>query len=363
MQPWTDQPAANFKIKLYLDTNILSYILDQTYSGVTSTIQILGSNPFVQLVSSRYVIFELAGIRKREHYLRKMVSLQTSAGQALNMSSLLKYRDGFSSPEVDFDTIKNDIKQSVEGEIQAIVNSHNIDYKGNAFHDELLTPTVEICLSSKISKEDCLVLISALLPVEQKPEPMISLITKDEQFSQAYNDVNLQAIYQNFSLCNPEVNHIKDIKLHDGTNVNLTNPADDIRLPRFWIEKVKEQIIEKNKSFFLGKTMSPQNPGNLPANCITFKLNENTSLMNNIIVTFISKNLDFIYNVKARVPEFWNNAPIQNYPFVSNEVRNIAFLGNDTDANANVIPISPDKIAALRDDGHLVFMHPDSLLV
>ena len=186
MENWSDQPVNEFKIKFFLDTNILSFVLDNTYSGVTSTIQILGQSDFVDLVSSRFVIFELAGIRKREHYLREIVKAQGGTG-TLNMSSLLKYKDGFNAPEVEFSSIMAQIKQQVEQEIQTIINIHYIDYKGNVLHDELLEPTVEICLSSKISKEDSLVLISSLLPEKQKPEVAISLITKDKQFSEAYS--------------------------------------------------------------------------------------------------------------------------------------------------------------------------------
>jgi hypothetical protein len=359
MQTWSDQPVSNFKVKFYLDTNILSYILDNTYSGVTDTIKILGQLPFVDLVSSRFVVFELAGIRKREHYLREMVKTQSGTG-TLNMSSLLKYKDGYSAPELEFSLIKDQIKQKVEQELQTIVNIHYIDYKGNTLHDELLEPTVELCLSSKISKEDSLVLVSALLPVKQKPESDVSLITKDKQFSEAYDEFQLQPFLNSYTLCKPDVEYIKGIALADGTNVNLTHPSDDARLPGFWVEKIKEMLIKKNAHLFLGKTFPPHSPGNLPPHCICFKLNANTNLPNNIIVTFISKTLDFIYSIRISVKDFWNTTSIKAYPFVANQVVNISFLAFDADANNEPIPIPANIVSTLREDGHLVFIHPDS---
>jgi hypothetical protein len=361
MQPWSDTPVTEFKIKFFLDTNILSYILDKTHSGITDSIQLLGQSEFVDLVSSRFVIFELAGIRKREHYLRQIVHAQSGTGN-VNMSSLLKYRDGFSAPELDFSKIKDQIKQEVESEIETLINIHYIDYKGNLLHDGLLEPTVEVCLSTKISKEDSLVLISALLPEKQKPETKISLITKDKQFTEAYEDFDLEPIFKSFSLTKPLVEHIKGISLSDGTTVNLTLSTDDARLPAFWIDKIKEMIIEKNKHLYLGKTMAPHSPGKLPQNCVCFKLNANTDLPKNIVVTFISNSLDFIYSTKVAIEEFWNNARIETYPYSSQEIANIAFLANEKNDNNDLVPIDLDIVQRLREENHLVFIHPDSYL-
>ncbi|HEY4061200.1 MAG TPA: hypothetical protein VGM30_04830 [Puia sp.] len=359
MEPWSDLPVINdFKIKIYLDTNILSFILDGIYSGVTTSIQILGQSEFVDLVSSRYVIFELAGIRKKEHFLREVLKTQTGNGTT-NLSSLLKYKDDYSSSSVEFSAIKGLIKQKVEQEIETIVNTHYIDYKANFLHDGLLEPTVEICLSSKISKEDSLVMISALLPEKQKPEGNVCMLTKDQQFTTAFAEHDLEPILQNFSLTAPNIEHIKGISLLDGTNVNLTNQADDARLSTFWINKIKEMILGKNTHLYLGKTFTP-NSLNLPPNCICFKLKENTNLPNNINLTFISKSLDFIYTIKLVVKEFWNNSAIHNYPFISTQLTNISFLGLDFDNANNPTPISANIVSRLREQDHLVFIHPDS---
>jgi len=359
MQPWSDLPViSDFKIKFYLDTNILSYILDNTYTGITTSIQLLGQCEFSDLVSSRFVIFELAGIRKKEHFLREALNIQSGTGTT-NLSSLLKYKDEYSSSAVDFSLIKDQIKLKVEQEIDNIINTYFIDYKGNLLHDELLEPTVEICLSSKISKEDSLVLVSALLPERHKPEEKICLITKDKQFTKAFSEFNLEPILQAFSLNKPSVEHIDGIGLSDGANVNLTNQADDIRLPGFWIDKIKEMILEKSRRLFLGKTFVPHSQ-NLPANCICFRLNPNTHLPNNISLTFISDALDFIYSIKIAIPEFWHSGAITQYPFQSPTAQNISFLGYETDVNNVPIPIPANIMARLREANHLVFIHPDS---
>ena len=172
----------------------------------------------------------------------------------------------------------------------------------------------------------------------------------------------MQPILQSFSLNEPEVEHIKGISLADGTNVNLTHAGDDSRLPAFWIEKIKEIIVLRNKHLFLGKTMTPHSPGKLPSNCVCFKLNPNTALPNNIVLTFISSQLDFIYSTKVSINDFWNNASIGSYPFSSTTVTNISFLATDTDINKDPVLVPANIIARLREDNHLVFIHPDSFV-
>ena len=163
MEPWSDLPVRErFRIKFYLDTNILSYLVDNTYSGLTLTMNYLKNSEFADLVSSKYVIFEFVGIRKREHYLQKVLQKSTSAAGKVNISSLLKYKDNFNAPEVKFEDVQADIKLAVETEVQDITTNFGIDYSANILHDTLLNPTFEINLSSRVSKEDSLVLTSAV---------------------------------------------------------------------------------------------------------------------------------------------------------------------------------------------------------
>ena len=199
MEKWSDLPGENFKLKFFLDTNILSFINDETYSGLNLAMNIFKNCGFINLVSSRYVIYEFVGIRKREHYLRKVVTSYTADSGVVNISSLLKYRDNFSAPEVDFSTVQASIQESVEKELEEITTNFGISYSSNLLHDDLLKPTFDICLGSKISKEDSLVLTSSLLPESSRHEKFIHLLSKDEQFTKAFSEFNIEKfrIYRN----------------------------------------------------------------------------------------------------------------------------------------------------------------------
>lgn len=69
MKSWSTQ-IDTFKIKVFLDTNILCYLVDNTYPALTSFIDTLNKLPVVDIISSDFVLTEFIGVRKQEHYLR-----------------------------------------------------------------------------------------------------------------------------------------------------------------------------------------------------------------------------------------------------------------------------------------------------
>lgn len=364
MEPWSDLPVrSRFRIKFYLDTNILAYLVDNTYSGLTQTINYLKDSEFADLVSSKYVIFEFVGIRKREHYLQKVLDKsKSSVSGRVNLSSLLKYKDNFNAPEVKFEDVQADIKNTVEAELQSITNNFGIDYSANILHDSLLNPTFDINLSSKISKEDSLVLSSAVWADSTTKESFVVLASNDQQFFESYEPSLLNPVFSSHGLTPPVIEHLKDIKLASGTKVNLTDSNDDAKLITFLPSKLAALILAKNQSLFLGKTFPPAGVG-FPADAICFKLQPNTELNNNIYLTIIGKNLDFIYSVKCPVVDFFYNSPtpIAIYPFTNAAEVNVAFTPKD---NATGTPLSLNAaiINRLREEGNLIFINPDGII-
>jgi len=353
MEEWSDSPVIeHFKIKYFLDTNILVFLVDDTYTGVTKAIDILNKLEFVDLVSSKFVIFEFVGVRKKEHYLQKCVNEND-----VNISTLLTYGSkGFNIPEVRFEDIQPEIKTLVESELEKITNDFGIAYSDNLLHDDLLKPTFDVCLSSKLSKEDSLVLVSALLPEPNKPEKIIHLVSKDEHFSKSVKDPNLLPIYENHSLNIPDIGWIPKIEL-DASHVNLTSSSDDGRLDQFIPKKVLQLIISKNQDLYIGKTFTPQGEG-FPANGVCFKLPLKKQLPNDIFLTIIGHDLSFIYSSKHRIDEFWHNGGALPNNFSTNQENqtNISFLIRDE----NGANLSDEMMAKIREVGNTVFIHPDS---
>ncbi len=361
MENWSDEPVDQFRIKFFLDTNILAYLIDGTYTGLTNTIEFLKKCEFANLVSSNYVIFELVGIRKREHYLREVLNKSTVAGGKVNISSLLKYKDDFDAPGVNFIDVKSSIKSNVETELQKIVNDFGIIYEDNILHNKLLQPTFDINLHTKVSKEDSLVLASSLWPDELTKETFVCLVSNDKDFVDGCAEFDLDEVVNPHTLVKPTIEHIRAMKLGGIVNINLTSNNDDARLPDYLPKKIKELLIKKNLNLYLGKTIPCGNGPNFNG-IICFNLKANTSLNQGLYITIIGNNLDFIYTIKIKIDEFWDQARINNYPYTNTEDRNISFKPFELSGDNQHVALPANIITKLRESGNLVFINPDSFV-
>lgn len=360
MESWSDLPVRErFRIKFYLDTNILAYLVDNTFSGLTYTINFLKDSVFADLISSKYVIFEFVGIRKKEHYLREMVKSSTSGTGQINMSSLLKYRDDFNAPEVDFNSVKDSIKDNVLNELEIITNNFEIDYGKNLLHDSLLLPTFEITLSSKISRHDALMYVSSIWADTLCREEFIFIMSNDESFVKNCSDPSLDMVLEQHNLHKPHVEWLKSMKEKDEHRLSLTISSHDSQLNTYLPTKLKELIIEKNQQYFLGKTIHPGNGLGFPKNVVCFMLPENTELNNNLYLTIIGKDFDFIYSTKLPVKEFYDQVPIQNYPLKKDITTDISFRPLEYDSNGIQNPLPRNIVNRLRETGNLIFINPD----
>lgn len=357
----TNTIPTNFRIKFFLDTMLLSYLIDKTYSGLLKTIYYLKKSQFADLISSNYVIYEYFGIRKREHYFRKIVEKSEGADGDINYGSLLRYEKNFSNPVADFNDVIDDIRTTIASELDKITNDFSITYDNNLLHNKLLNVTKEITLHSKISKEDSLVLCSSIWLDEFTKENFVLLLTNDEQFASNYNETEkLKEILNNFNLPHPLVQDIRCIERDGGRTVNLTDNGDDQYLEDFWLDKLKELMILKNKSFYLGRTIKCGKSENFPKDVVCFRLSKNTNLDNKNYLTLIGKNLDFIYTTNLIITEFWDQTQIRKYPYSSVEEKDLSFKPLDIDDSGKQISIPDEIVKKLRGSGNLVFISPDS---
>ncbi len=365
METWSDGSVhAKFSIKLFIDTNILSYLVDNTYPSLTEFIAIAEKCDFIELVSSKYVIFEFVGIRKKEHYLRKVASKSKIATTGeVNFSSLLKYQNKYEAPDVDFNIVIADIKKAVDDEINKIATEHKINYDYSVLHEDQLEPTFEICLSTKITNQDSLVLISSVLPRAKETSTNLHLLTNDADFVKFYNKSVVDPIFLKYKIDKPVVNSIDDIFAISGKNsINLK----DSLLSRDRIkEHLKTSIIslikDKNQEYYLGETFQPASV-TFPADLVCFKLRKDTIVPNNIFITVIGSDLNFIYTTKVLVEALWHgNSPLpDNYISPADRTVDVAYKLMDIDDAGLHIPVDNVIINSLRSKGNLVFIHPDT---
>ena len=388
MESWSEPFSNYFTIRIFLDTNILSFYIDKDYESLNRALEILADSPFAVLLSSEAVLLELANVRKRLHHIQAIknkfpkevdnkpknnsftfriaqffITLgRTQSTTSMDIKKIYEtIKRSEDCAELPYLDIKVDVKNKVLQEINNLKRDPKIEYDNNKFHAEMYEKSAEICLSSTISRHDSLVLISALLPEILKPETHILILTKDKDFTTAFRDFDLEATLNNLGLIKPNIERITSLSLTSGrqTQLDLTNPQTEARMNDFWVKKLIELILQKNKSLFLGYTYVPYVLSGSPANCVDFKLQANTPLSNNSNLTFISRNLDFVYNVKIPIKEFWNYDPIKSYPFISEKVSEISFTSFDYGENDSEVPTKPEIISRLRENGHLVFLQPE----
>lgn len=360
MKTWSDNPIhEGFCVKFFLDTMILVYLIDETHKSLTTFLNLLSKNPFAEIVSSSFVIYEFMGARKREHYLRIAADNFTEKKSGnLNFASLFHNIDYFKNPNAKFENEVGKIQNSVMEEIEKLKTDFNIDPDYSSFHEDQLKSARDICLSTKIANQDSLVIVSSVLPQPNKSCEAVFL-TNDTNLCAWYNKGNASAVLENLNICSPrliKIDAIPGIRIL-GEDILTSDKIEENITPLLF-----SLICQNREKEYIGKTFTHHGEG-FPNNCICFKLRENRPLVNGEdgkYVTILSKDLDFIYTSKKPV-RFWNNGAeiIDGFTALPDN-NNISYCIVDVDENGNEIPVLLEIIELLRIDGNHVFIHPDS---
>ena len=365
METWSDQPIhPNFRVKFFIDTNILVYLVDKTFLSLCDFVYAAKSSNFIELVSSKYVIFEFVGVRKKEHYLRKVAaSSKLSTKGEINFTSLLKYQNRLDDPLVPFDTVISDIKKDIDQELNEIATNYKIDYNYSTLHDDQLSPTSEICLTTKIANQDSLVLVSAILPQRGTVSHHMQVLTNDGEFANFSSHPSLDTIFSSLNVERPSVIAINNIIGLDKSAYNLTQSHTKANVEQHLKDVILRLIVEKNTKYYLGKTFPPAS-STFPKDVICFKHNLNQPAVANVYITVISKDLNFVYtSSRAIVNLQYKGNNVNAGDIFSDDTQNhVAYKLLDYDVDGNPIQVDTTIIDAIRAEGNLVFIHPDSTL-
>lgn len=372
MENWSSSVADPFRVRIELDTNVLAYIVDKSYPSLTVLIELIQECPFVYEINiSNYVLYEFVGIRKKEHFLRKVLEKnrpQNSTGH-VNLSSLLKYKDSYSTPELDYFDAQNEIIESIQLDVETLTDVVGIRAKEDNIHNETFAIAKELYLNSKISKEDSLVLVSSFFQNKILSSDFFCLITNDGGFNTAYNDnkslEKLDNVFNSKSLIKPHVEHISNKGNFLG--INLKEKYDSNNIQTGFFNLIRELIISKNQDIYLGKTFSNSCGKNAEIICVQLELKKpKISVKYPLTLTIIDKNFNFIIHTHIPIKEFWDkNKVSKTTPFdFSNDTFEDAkfsfkypsFPIDSKNKNSEI-----DIFKAIRETGNLVFIHPDSM--
>lgn len=353
----------NIRVKIALDTQILAYLVDETYPKLTVFIKALSENKFVDIICSRFAIYEFIGIRKLEHYLRCLVGKATENGSKLNFSSALKYKNDFNAPELKYVETYETIKKSVEEELIRIDRDFGIVYENINLHSDLWKPHQELVLSTRISKEDSLLLLSSIFPDSFKKEDHLILLTNDGQFYKALEqDVEASNnVFEENGLTKSHTYYLKDILLGKSNfSLNLiddNNGLTDDDVKNYVKEFIIEHIKKKNKDIFLGETIACECSAELKKKLLCFKLEDGQKLVENMYISILTKDFK-LYNHPCKLSNFKCYGDIQ-LPYESTEDEkskriSVELLDEDGDL------LGEELMKNIISAGNSIFIHPDS---
>lgn len=251
------------------------------------------------------------------------------------------------------------IKNNVDTEKERISSDFGINFS-SGFHRELFNPTSDICLSSKISKEDSLVLVSAIFPTEGTINENVILFTSDADFHAWFNEKEVEAgindVFDKFEISRPDLQYIRNINGDNNQKFNLSETIELNDVVDNFNSYIRKNLQNKLDSLFVGVTFTPQGQ-NFPNDCISLKVTSNNTISKNNHITIIGKDLDFVYNTEHKI-SFWNNGhEISDEGFTATEGNSFLSFKLPID---DAIPEKADILAKLKKEGNLIFIHPDN---
>ena len=355
MEKWSAQ-LEKFTINFFVDTNILVYLVDGKYPSLTAFIKALSETPVVGLYASEYVLSEFIGVRKQEDYFQAVIDKSRQEGKTINLSEFLRHNKSYEIKDYDYDSLKDVVKQKVDEEIERVTREFGITFLRNN-NNLQVGPMKEVCLSTKISKEDSLVLVSSLFREKEEiiTEPVI-LLTNDSEFCKFANlsKEYIGSVLAEEGLLNPAVEFVNTIgrvanckKLN-----NLTQEIEDINkcVADYLIACMKELFGE----YYIGNTLKV-NFKNAPAHTLGIDVKV-PELKNGLFIAIVSKDMDYIFCPRAQA-DFHKGPDSIGENFVPQKDDSHVSFVCDTEE----VVVSDEIFNKLNDDGNLVFIHPDSI--
>ncbi len=352
METWSAE-LEKFRVNFFLDTNILCYLVDDTYPTLTAFIKALGQMPVVKLYSSEYVLAEFIGVRKQEGYFQETLDRAGRDGRKVNVSSFLKDNKKYEIPNYPYNDLAEAIKNHVGDEVDQITGDFNIQFSCN-FNENLLVPMMKVCLSTKVSREDSLVLVSSIYKnsTEKISEDVI-ILTNDgdfERWTQESKEI-ITSVLQDFEVNLPYVEHVSKIGtiIPTGGQKNLYNENVE-NAEELAIDYITRILLWKYKDHYIGNTIVRICP-NPPAGLIAFMPKRALTEANQYLI-ILDKKLRFVYCPQPKSVFYHRGSPISSpyNPEGGNSI--VTFVCNET---------NEEVYNAVKAEGNLIFVHPDAI--
>lgn len=335
-----------YRVNVYLDTNILFDYVEKQFPLLTRSVDFLAKCPFVTLRSSHFVLFEFTENRKSRLFWEKADPTKAVDYQTVkaNIKKTWKHNNR------DYSEFKDDITSLIEAELDLIKNQLHIDFDEHVLHEGLIYPTNSLCLNTKISKEDSLVMVSCMNPDEGEYLDHCLLLTRDGQYYKAYleNSLELDQVFLENGLKKPVLIRTEELSLcANCPKYNLyDNNAYGIDIENYWIGLIMKTLKEKHSDIYVGETYE-HGSSDEAKKCIFFNMNGTNKELR------YSSGLFFVFNdlsgrcILHEPFEYWNGQII-TLPHINLDNPQYSFK---TDGMASGV------LSKLREEGNLVFYY------
>ena len=335
-----------YRVNVYLDTNILFDYAEKQFPLLTKSIDFLVRCPFVYLRSSHYVLFEFTENRKIKLFWEKAdptKSEEYSSKVKYNIKKSWKYNDK------EYAEFREDITKQVESELNLFRNQLNIDFDEHVLHEDLVYPTNSLCLQTKISKEDCLVMVSCMNPDKNDYLNHCLLLTRDKQYYKAFNENTTESdkVFNDNGLQKPILIRTEELSLDEHSpkyNLYDNNGRSDVE--HYWVGLILNTLKKLQSDKYVGTTYE-HGVNESAKKCIYFEMDGEDKTLRK------SDGLLFIYNDLTKrviLPvtfDFWNNEPIE-LPHTNPDSPKYSFKTEGMDE---------ELLHKLRENGNLVFYY------
>lgn len=365
-----------YRIPFYLDTNILVDYLDGTFPCLNQSLEYLSKCPFSELRSSHYVEYELVEVRKlilffrkatgqdikstsksneRFAWLKRIVHSRASEkpvfGYSPNSTEKAIIKKCWKFNGHDYYEFKKDIEIQVTNELKLLKNELAVNFDDHVLHDDLLSPTYQLVLKSKFSKEDSLVLTSCMLPEKDKEIDFCVILTRDRQFNKTYSrlDSDVKGVLDSVCHTIPIMKNIEAISTSGHCNVNLCNSVGK-NISEIWPPIILDLIKAKNSDAFAGVTYKFGKDGD-PAKCVYFKIQrEDNTLQKSEGLCFVIPDLSKTIIKSVDENDFFMNdgVKIPSLPYVLQHGNKVSFMPKEGEEN---------DVELIREKGCFVFHH------
>jgi hypothetical protein len=334
-----------YRVNMYLDTNILVDYVEKKYPLLNKSIDFLAQSPFVNLRSSHYVLFEFTEVRKVGLFWQKAAPNDSEDyKKARNtIRSCWKYNGR------DYNEFKADISAQVKSELEMLRSGLSLDFDDHVLHEELVYPTNSLCLATKISKEDCLVMISCMNPYKQQKLDHCLLLSRDEQYYKAYeeNKDEAEKVFSDSGLNKPTMIRTESLQVDEhGTKYNLYENDEHVDIVQFWKSLILKTIKGKLSDTYVGSTYL-HGASEVARKCIYFNMDGDDKILKKSEgLVFITRDLSDVVILGGPF-EFWNNEKVE-LPHSNPDDPKYSFLAHG---------MKPEVLNKLRETGNLVFYY------